>query len=76
MFPFKILTCHVFKHRIYIFLNFFVKPIFKSEYVEKEIFAVNSEYQKNIHYEEKRFDRMFQSLANPEHKFSRFSNYL
>jgi len=56
-----------------IFLNFFVKPLFKTEYLEKEIFAVNSEFEKNIHSDEKRFDRLFQSMTNPLHLFSRFS---
>lgn len=56
-----------------VFLNFFVKPLFKSEYLEKEIFAVNSEFEKNIHSDEKRFDRLFQTMSNPNHPFSRFS---
>jgi len=62
-----------FEESLDIFLNFFVRPLFKPEYIEKEIFAVNSEYEKNIHSEEKRFDRMFQSLANPYHPFNKFS---
>jgi len=56
-----------------IFINFFVKPLFKLEHIEKEIFAVNSEFEKNIHSDEKRFDRLFQSMANPLHPFSKFS---
>jgi secreted Zn-dependent insulinase-like peptidase len=56
-----------------VFLNFFVKPLFKSEHVEKEIFAVNSEFEKNIHSDEKRFDRLFQAFSNPLHPFHKFS---
>lgn len=54
-------------------MNFFVKPLFKSEHLEKEIFAVNSEFEKNIHSDEKRFDRLFQLMTNPAHPFSKFS---
>ena len=56
-----------------VFLNFFIKPLFKREYIDKELFAVNSEFEKNIHSEEKRFKRLFQSLTNLNHPFSKFS---
>ena len=56
-----------------VFLNFFIKPLFKEEFVDKEVNAVNSEFEKNIHSDEKKFERLFQTFANKNHPYSNFS---
>ena len=56
-----------------VFINFFIKPLFKEEFVDKEVNAVNSEFEKNVHSEEKKFERLFQQFANKNHPYSNFS---
>lgn len=55
------------------FAQFFIAPLFNSEYVEREKHAVDSEYQSKLKDDGRRRYDVIKSLANPGHPFSRFS---
>ncbi len=55
------------------FAQFFIKPLFNSEYVEREKHAVDSEYQSKLKDDGRRQYDVLKSIINPSHPFSRFS---
>lgn len=54
------------------FAQFFVAPLFNSEFVDREKHAVNSEYQSNLKNDWRRQHEVLKTVANPQHPFSRF----
>ena len=52
--------------------EFFISPTFSKEYIEKEIQAVHSEYQKNLLSETRRGFAVLKKLSNSDHPFSKF----
>jgi len=55
-----------------IFAQFFISPLMKQEYVDKELNAVNSEHLKNLNSDIWRESQLLRSLAKPESVFNRF----
>jgi insulysin len=55
------------------FAQFFVGPLFNAEYVQREVNAVDSEYQARIRNDGRRELAVFKSQLNPDHPFSKFS---
>lgn len=62
-----------FEHSFDIFSRFFIDPLFSSEYVEKEVNSVNSEFERNIQVDAKRREMILRTIAHPESLFHRFS---
>ncbi len=71
-FFFKINTDR-FPEAINIFSRFFIDPLFSSEYVEKEVNSVNSEFERNIQLDSKRKEMVLREIADPDSLFHRFS---
>ncbi len=55
------------------FAQFFIAPLFNSEFVEREKHAVDSEYQSKLKDDGRRMYDVLKSIVNPSHPFSRFS---
>ncbi|CAF1415312.1 unnamed protein product, partial [Adineta ricciae] len=55
-----------------IFANFFISPLFSSSSVEREIQAVNSEFERYLSSDAWRISQMEKSTLDPEHPYSRF----
>ena len=55
------------------FAQFFIAPTFDAQYVDKEMNAVNSEYQMQIKQDEWRDDAVQKLALNPAHPASRFT---
>lgn len=55
------------------FAQFFIAPLFNPEFVQREVNAVDSEYQARIHNDYRRALDVFKELINPEHPFSKFT---
>ena len=53
--------------------QFFVAPLFDQDYAEREVNAVNSEFQKNLELDGWRIWRVQNSMARPGHPAGRFS---
>lgn len=56
-----------------LFLNAVVYPNFEESSIEKEIKAVVSEHEKNLHIEEKKFFRLLQEVSNKNHSYYNFT---
>lgn len=56
-----------------IFAQFFICPLFKSDSVDREMNAVNSEHNKNINSDSWRKMRVFSKIFNRKHPASQFS---
>ena len=54
------------------FSQFFISPLFKQEYTEREMNAVNSEYQKNLQQDYWRMRQVKRNLYNPNHPANHF----
>ncbi|KAJ9089924.1 metalloprotease [Entomophthora muscae] len=54
------------------FSQFFISPLFSAEAVEKEVNAVNSEYQKNSQSDMFRIDQVHKHTLNQSHPYSHF----
>ena len=54
------------------FSQFFISPLFKQEYTEREMNAVNSEYQKNLEQDYWRMRQVKRNLYNPNHPANHF----
>lgn len=54
------------------FAQFFIGPLLLQEYAEREIYAVNSEHQKNIPQDSWRLTQLRRSLYHPEHPANAF----
>ncbi len=54
------------------FSQFFVAPLFNPEYVDRERFAVESEYKARLKDDARRIQDVYQSLMNPAHPAARF----
>ncbi len=52
--------------------EFFISPLFNEDYLQKEIQAVHSEYQKNLLFEDKRAFAVLKTISNPDHPFAKF----
>lgn len=57
-----------------IFSHFFVDPLIKEKYVEKEMNAVESEFSKNINSDAWKIQAMMKMIANKKHNFSKFGS--
>jgi secreted Zn-dependent insulinase-like peptidase len=55
------------------FAQFFIAPRFDAEYVEREIRAVEAEYQMGLTSDSRRGLDVLQTVMNPEHPFSQFT---
>jgi secreted Zn-dependent insulinase-like peptidase len=62
-----------FNEGLDIFSQFFISPLLNPEYVEKEMNAVDSEFQKNINNDIWRAQHLFRYTCNPESPFNMFS---
>ncbi len=54
------------------FAQFFIAPLFNPEYVDRERFAVESEYKARLNDDARRIQDVYQALMNPAHPASRF----
>lgn len=54
------------------FAQFFVRPLFAEDSLDRELRAVDSEYKKNLQSEAWRIKQLSRSLANPEHPYHKF----
>ena len=54
------------------FSQFFISPLFKQEYTDREMNAVNSEYQKNLEQDYWRMRQVKRNLYNPNHPANHF----
>ena len=54
------------------FSQFFIAPLFKQEYTQREMNAVNSEYQKNLEQDYWRMRQVKRNLYNPKHPANHF----
>lgn len=54
------------------FAHFFISPTLDPEFVDKEVNAVHSEYQKSKRNDAVRMHRVIRATANPMHPFSKF----
>lgn len=61
-----------FEKCIDLFAQFFVEPLFKKDSVQREINAVNSEYEKNITHEFVRLQHIAKEFVDPNHPYSNF----
>lgn len=52
------------------FAQFFISPRFDAEYVEREVNAVDAEYQMNLNTDARRNADVWREISNPEHPFS------
>lgn len=55
------------------FSDFFINPLLAPQWIEKEINAVDSEYQLKYRDENRRFLSVLKEVANPQHPFAKFS---
>ncbi len=55
------------------FSDFFINPLLDQQWIEKEINAVDSEYQLKYRDENRRFLSVLKEVANPAHPFAKFS---
>ena len=62
-----------FENALDIFSRFFIDPLLSSEKIDKEINAVNSEYEKNLISDNKKKSQIFAFLAKKENPLHRFS---
>ena len=54
------------------FSQFFISPTFDPKFIDKEINAVQSEYQKSIKHDSRRVFRVIRTTANQNHPFGKF----
>ena len=54
------------------FSQFFISPLFSAKYTEREMNAVNSEYQKNLEQDYWRMRQVKRNLYNPDHPSNHF----
>lgn len=62
-----------FKQALDMFSQFFIAPLFTESATERELNAVDSEHEKNLHSDGNRIYQVELSLGNPEHPYSRFA---
>ena len=62
-----------FKGALERFSRFFIDPLFSSEYIDKEINAVNSEHQKNLEQDAWRQFQLFRTFYRKDHPANHFS---
>ena len=55
------------------FAQFFIKPLFLEETLDRELRAVDSENKKNLQSDAWRLQQLTKSLSNPQHPFHTFS---
>ena len=55
------------------FAQFFVKPLFLEDTLDRELNAVNSENKKNLQSDVWRLSQLAKSLSNPKHPYHHFS---
>ena len=56
-----------------IFAQFFISPLFAASSTDRELEAVNSEYEGNLFKDAWRVSQLEKSTSDPEHSYSRFS---
>lgn len=55
------------------FAQFFIEPLFNSEYVAREVNAVESEYRAKLKEDNRRSLDVFKEIIHPEHSFNKLS---
>ncbi|AYV78243.1 MAG: Zn-dependent peptidase [Edafosvirus sp.] len=68
---FSIPSAH-FENMMDIFAQFFIKPLFDNDSLNREISAVDAEHKKNLHLDEWRYHNMFKISAKKSHPYSKF----
>lgn len=56
-----------------VFAQFFISPLFDASSTDRELEAVNSEYEGNVSKDAWRISQLEKSTSNPDHPYSRFS---
>jgi insulysin len=54
------------------FSQFFISPLFTESCTEREMNAVHSEHQKNLHFSSRRRNQIVHNLSNKDSYFNRF----
>lgn len=62
---------HLFES-IDIFHNFFIDPLFKNDSINREIIAVNSEYEKNMSIENRKIEEILKDISENSHPYKLF----
>lgn len=62
-----------FDETLDMFAQFFTDPLLDPKYVNKEMNAVHSEFEKNINNDYWREQNLFLTRSNPDSKFNRFT---
>lgn len=57
---------------IEVFHNFFISPLFNSDSINREISAVNSEYEKNMSIENRKIEEILKELSEINHPYKLF----
>jgi insulysin len=55
------------------FAHFFIDPLLSEESTADEMFAVNQEHEKNLHYDPYKLWQLLKEVSNPDHPFHQFS---
>ena len=58
---------------LFSFAQFFISPLFDASSTDRELEAVNSEYEGNVSKDAWRISQLEKSTSNPDHPYSRFS---
>ncbi len=53
------------------FAQFFISPLFKSDSIERELRAVDSEYSNSLSSDSWRLNQLLKSSSDPRHPFSK-----
>jgi insulysin len=62
-----------FDESLEIFSRFFIDPLISEQYVQKEVNAVNSEFERNLGLDSRRKEMILRDTADRDSTFSRFS---
>ncbi|CAF3973712.1 unnamed protein product [Adineta steineri] len=57
-----------------VFAQFFISPLFSASSIDRELEAVNSEYEKNLSKDGWRVSQLEKSTSDPQHPYSRFGS--
>ncbi|OWF39127.1 nardilysin-like [Mizuhopecten yessoensis] len=61
-----------FRRALDMFAHFFISPLFREDCVDREIEAVDSEFQMNLPNDDDRINTLFGTLSKPGHPMSKF----
>ena len=71
--PFSLSTTRNCSFRYFSFAQFFISPLFDASSTDRELEAVNSEYEGNVFKDPWRISQLEKSTSNSDHPYSRFS---